>query len=167
MTDNLSSQRRSWNMSRIRSTDTKPEIVLRSVLHRMGFRFRLHCRGLSGRPDIVLPKYNTVIFVHGCFWHQHPGCIEAVRPKSNKKYWTAKLEGNVKRDMKNRRALRREGWRVFRFWECQIEKDPIRIAMRVAKHLRGIAQESTEYALPPRAELLKAAESRAGCNKRR
>lgn len=167
MTDKLTPQRRSWNMSRIRSAGTKPEMVLRSVLHRMGFRFRLHRRGLPGRPDIVLPKYHTVIFVHGCFWHQHPGCIEAVRPKTNEKYWAAKLEGNVKRDKKNRRALRREGWRVFRFWECQIEKDPIRIAMRIAKELRGITQEAAEYALPPRTELLKAAESRAGYNKKR
>lgn len=154
-------------MSRIRSADTKPEMVLRSVLHRMGFRFRLHCRELPGRPDIVLPKYHMVIFVHGCFWHQHPGCIEAVRPKTNEKYWAAKLEGNVKRDKKNRRALCREGWRVFRFWECQIEKDPIRIAMRIAKELRGVTQESAEYALPSRTELLRSAESRAGYNKKR
>jgi len=167
MTDKLTPQRRSWNMSRIRSADTKPEMVLRSVLHRMGFRFRLHRQRLLGRPDIVLPKYHTVIFVHGCFWHQHPGCIEAVRPKTNEKYWAAKLEGNVKRDDKNRRALRREGWRVFRFWECQIEKDPVGIAMRIAKELRGFTQESAEYALPSRIELLRAAESRAGYNKKR
>jgi DNA mismatch endonuclease, patch repair protein len=167
MTDKLTPQRRSWNMSRIRSADTKPEIVLRSVLHRMGFRFRVHRRGLPGRPDIVLPKYRTVIFVHGCFWHQHPRCNEAERPKSNTKYWTVKLDDNVKRDMKNRRALRKEGWKVFRFWECEIEKAPIRIAMQIAKELRGVAHESAEYALPPRAVLLRAAESRAGYSKKR
>ncbi len=164
MTDNLSSQRRSWNMSRIRSTDTKPEIVLRSVLHRMGFRFRLHCRGLPGRPDIVLPKYNTVIFVHGCFWHQHPGCNEAVRPKTNVKYWVEKLEGNVKRDKRNHIALRRQGWRVFRLWECQIEKDPIRIAKQLAKKLREPIRESVLRDLPTRSELLMNAHIRAGFN---
>jgi len=166
MTDKLTPRRRSWNMSRIRSANTKPEIVLRSVLHRMGFRFRIHQRGLSGRPDIVLPKYRTVIFVHGCFWHQHPGCIEAVRPKTNEKYWTAKLDGNVKRDRKNHQNLRKEGWRVFRFWECEIEKDPIRVATRITKELRGFARGSAEYALPSRIELLRAAESRAGYNKK-
>lgn len=167
MTDKLTPQKRSWNMSHIRSANTKPEIVLRSVLHRMGFRFRVHRRGLPGQPDIILPKYRTVIFVNGCFWHQHPGCIEAVRPKTNEKYWTAKLEDNVKRDRKNYRALRKQGWKVIRFWECDIEKDPIRIAMRIAKDLRGVVQGSAEHALPPRTELLRAAESRAGYNKKR
>ena len=167
MTDKLTPQRRSWNMSRIRSTDTKPEMVLRSVLHRMGLRFRVHRRGLPGRPDIVLPKYHTVIFVHGCFWHQHPGCIEAVRPKSNKSYWMAKLDNNIKRDRKNIKALRHEGWRVFRFWECEIEKDPICIASRIAKELRGDEHPPARYALPARAELLRTAESRAGYNKKR
>lgn len=166
MTDKLTPQRRSWNMSRIRSADTKLEIVLRSLLHRMGFRFRLHRRGLPGRPDVVLPKYHTVIFVHGCFWHQHPGCVEAVRPKTNKKYWTAKLDGNVKRDKRNRRSLRKDGWRVLRFWECQIEKDPIRIAMKIGKDLRGTTQEPREYTIPLRVELLRAAESRARHNKK-
>ena len=137
MTDKLSPERRSWNMSRIRSKDTKPEIIVRSLLHRMGYRFRIQSKDLPGRPDIVLPKYKTIIFVHGCFWHQHPGCIEAARPKTNKKYWNAKLDGNVKRDRKNIQALRDEGWRIFRFWECEIEKNPIRIATRIAKDLRG------------------------------
>jgi DNA mismatch endonuclease, patch repair protein len=167
MTDKLTPQRRSWNMSRIRSVNTKPEMLLRSMLHRMGFRFRVHCKGLSGRPDIVLPKYHTVIFVHGCFWHQHPGCIDAVRPKTNEKYWTAKLEGNVKRDKRNCQALRREGWRVFRFWGCEIEKDPVRIATRIAEKLRGVAWKSAENVLPSRTELLRAAESRAGYNTNR
>jgi DNA mismatch endonuclease, patch repair protein len=136
MTDKVSKEKRSWNMSRIRSTNTKPEMLLRSMLHRMGLRFRLHQRGLAGRPDIVLPKYRTVIFVHGCFWHQHPGCIEAVRPKTNQKYWETKLDGNVTRDRKNQQVLRKQGWSVFRIWECQIEKDPILIAGRIAKDLR-------------------------------
>ena len=135
MADNLSKEQRSWNMSRIHSADTKPEKLLRSVLHRMGFRFRLHQRGLPGRPDIVLPKYRAVIFVHGCFWHQHPGCIEAVRPKTNREYWEAKLDGNVSRDKKNQQALVEQGWRVFQVWECQIEKDPVFSALKIAKDL--------------------------------
>ena len=167
MTDKLKPHRRSWNMSRIRSADTKPELVLRSVLHRIGFRFRLHRRDLPGRPDIVLPKYQTVIFVHGCFWHQHPGCIEAVRPKTNKKYWTAKLDGNVKRDKTNCRSLRKMGWRVFRFWECEIEADPIRIAKQIAKKLQVEVKESLECDLPSRLELLKATEYRSGDYKKR
>lgn len=135
MADKLSKEKRSWNMSRIRSTDTKPEILLRSALHSMGFRFRLHQRGLPGRPDIILPKYRTVIFVHGCFWHQHPGCIEAVRPKTNQKYWETKLDGNVERDRKNQQALREQGWNVAQVWECQIKKDPFSIAMQITKNL--------------------------------
>jgi DNA mismatch endonuclease, patch repair protein len=166
MTDTLTPQRRSWNMSRIRSADTKPEIVLRSVLHRMGFRFRVHRKGLPGRPDIVLPKYRTVIFVHGCFWHQHPGCNEAVRPKTNTKYWTAKLDGNVTRDMENRWALLKDGWKVYRFWECEIEKEAIRIATQIAKELRGFAQDSAQYEIPIRTILLRAGESRAGYSKK-
>jgi DNA mismatch endonuclease (patch repair protein) len=136
MADLLTPQRRSWNMSRIRSAHTKPEMLLRSSLHRMGFRFRVQCKGLPGRPDIVLPKYHTVIFVHGCFWHQHPGCIEAVRPKTNETYWTAKLESNMKRDKKNCRALRCQGWRVLKYWECEIEKNPSRIVTQISKKLR-------------------------------
>ena len=166
MADKLTKQRRSWNMSRIRSTDTKPEMVLRSVLHRMGFRFQLHRKDLAGRPDIVLPKYQTVIFVHGCFWHQHSGCNEAVRPKTNKEYWTKKLDGNVKRDKKNRSALRRDGWKVLRFWECQIEKDPIGIAIRIEKELRGITRNAKDYSFPSRSELLRVAGSRAGGKKK-
>jgi len=167
MTDNLTPQRRSWNMSRIRSTDTKPEIILRSVLHRIGFRFRVNRRDLPGRPDIVLPKYHTVIFVHGCFWHQHPNCVEATRPKTNKNYWNAKLDGNEKRDRKNIQALYDKGWCVYRFWECEIKKNPIRIATQIAKELRGDTHLSTKYALPTRVELLRTAESIAGYNKKR
>ncbi len=167
MPDTLSKERRSWNMSRIRSADTKPEILLRSLLHRMGFRFRLHQQGLPGRPDIVLPKHRTAIFVHGCFWHQHPGCVEAVRPKTNLKYWTAKLDANVARDKRNRQALRKQGWRVFRFWECQIEKDPIRIAMWIAKQLPCTEQASANFAFPPRSALLRAAEARVGYTTRK
>jgi DNA mismatch endonuclease (patch repair protein) len=149
-------------MSRIRSCDTKPEMLLRSLLHRIGFRFRVHCKELPGRPDIVLPKYHTVIFVHGCFWHQHPGCIEATCPKSNTEYWKTKLEGNVTRDRRNSLALIESGWQVLRFWECELEKDPVQIAIRIAETLRGAPPKSSDYTLPSRTELLRAAEARAG-----
>ena len=167
MTDKLTPQKRSRNMRRIRSVDTKPEIILRSVLHRMGFRFRVNHRGLPGRPDIVLPKYHSVVFVQGCFWHQHSGCLDAVRPKSNVAYWTAKLDGNVNRDRKNYQILQCQGWRVFRYWECEIEKDPISVAIRLAEKLRGVEKKSEQYPLPTRNKLLRAAELRAGYSKKR
>lgn len=165
MVDQLTPERRSWNMSRIRSKDTKPEMLVRSLLHRMGFRFRVHGVDLPGRPDIVLQKYRTVVFVNGCFWHQHPRCVEASRPKSSTKYWKAKLNRNVTRDRKNRHMLRQQGWRVLRFWECEIEKNPARIAMRVARVLGGRAAEAAVYVLPSRGKLLKAAGVRTGYKK--
>lgn len=119
MTDSLSPERRSWNMSRIRGSDTQPEMQVRSALHRAGFRFRLHRKDLPGRPDIVLPKYNTVVFVHGCFWHRHPGCKLAYEPKSRTLFWNEKFRRNVERDLRNANELRRLGWRVVTVWECQ------------------------------------------------
>ena len=110
--DRLTQARRSWNMSHIRGKNTKPELVVRSLLHRMGYRFRLHGKKLPGRPDIVLPKYRTVVFVHGCFWHRHRGCKNCTTPTNNRSFWVAKLEGNAARDRLNRRALVRLGWRV-------------------------------------------------------
>lgn len=106
-------------MSRIRSKDTTPEKTVRSLLHRMGYRFRLHRRDLPGKPDIVLPKYRTAIFVHGCFWHRHPGCRCTTTPKSNVDFWQAKFRANVERDRKARRDLRAGGWQVVVVWECQ------------------------------------------------
>jgi DNA mismatch endonuclease (patch repair protein) len=119
MTDRISKEHRSWNMSRIRGKDTKPELAVRSMLHRMGYRFRLHVKDLPGKPDIVLPKYRTVIFVHGCFWHRHPRCKYAYAPKSRARFWRWKLDENVNRDRKARRALRVLGWRVLTVWECE------------------------------------------------
>ena len=118
--DTLSKERRSWNMSRIRCKDTKPEKVVRSLLHRMGFRFRLHRQDLPGSPDIVLPKHRTVVFVHGCFWHRHPGCKYAYTPKSRTGFWDRKFTENVARDRRVRRKLRRQGWQVLVVWECQV-----------------------------------------------
>lgn len=117
--DRLTRERRSWNMSRIRSRDTKPELLVRSVLHRLGFRFRLNSVRLPGRPDVVLTRHRTAVFVHGCFWHRHAYCRFAYQPKSNVGFWTEKFGQNVARDSRNKRALRRLGWRVFVVWECQ------------------------------------------------
>jgi len=106
-------------MSRIRSRDTQPELLVRSTLHKAGYRFRLHSKTLPGHPDIVLPRHGTVVFVHGCFWHRHHGCRYAYTPKSRVEFWRRKLEGNVERDRRNARALRALGWRVITVWECQ------------------------------------------------
>src|ERR1035437_3283994 len=122
MRDRLSKERRSWNMSRIQGKDTKPEMVVRSLLHRLGYRFRLHGKGLPGRPDIVLPKYRTVVFVHGCSWHRHRGCRNCTTPRNNRRFWMKKFEGNVRRDKLNWRALVELGWRVVVVWECEAER---------------------------------------------
>ena len=105
MTDHLSKEKRSVNMSKILSTHTKPEIVVRSLLHGMGYRFRLYRKDLPGKPDIVLPKYKTVIFVNGCFWHRHADCRYSTTPKSNQDYWFRKFERNVERDSLNHQRL--------------------------------------------------------------
>lgn len=117
--DRLSKERRSWNMSRIRGKDTTPELIVRSLLHKMGHRFRLHRQDMPGKPDIVLPKYRTVIFVHGCFWHRHRGCKYAYTPKSRVDFWLAKLDGNVSRDKYHQNLLQNMGWRVQVVWECE------------------------------------------------
>jgi DNA mismatch endonuclease (patch repair protein) len=111
---------RSRMMAGIKGRDTKPERVVRSQLHRAGFRFRLHRRDLPGSPDIVLPRWNAVIFVHGCFWHRHPGCSKASTPRTRARFWNAKFAGNIERDRRNLLALRRLGWRVKVVWECSI-----------------------------------------------
>lgn len=105
MADNLTKEKRSWNMSRIRGKDTKPEIAVRKMLHAAGFRFRLHVKDLPGKPDIVLPKWKTVIFVHGCFWHRHEGCGRCTTPTNNREYWLEKFRRNVERDEQHRVEL--------------------------------------------------------------
>lgn len=122
MTDHLSEEKRSWNMSRIRWKNTKPEKIIRSLLHCRGYRFRLHRKDLPGSPDIVLPKYKTVILINGCFWHQHPGCRRATIPKSNRNYWLPKLERNVSRFYENEKLLKEMGWKVIIVWECELKK---------------------------------------------
>jgi DNA mismatch endonuclease (patch repair protein) len=120
--DRLTKARRSWNMSRIKGKNTSPEIAVRSALHRMGFRFRLHAKDLPGKPDIVLPKYKTVIFVHGCFWHRHKGCKNCTTPTNRKGWWIKKLNGNAERDKKHLKTLGHLGWRILVVWECMAAK---------------------------------------------
>jgi len=125
MADRISEERRSWNMSRIKGKDTKPEKIVRSYLHRKGYRFRLHRKDLPGRPDIVLPRYKTVIFVNGCFWHRHKDCKYAYNPKSRKQFWKKKFAENVARDKKNTELLREKGWKVIVIWECEVDDEKI------------------------------------------
>ena len=108
-------------MSKIKGKDTKPEKIVRSLLHQMGYRFRLHRLDLPGNPDIVLPKFRKVIFVHGCFWHGHKNCMRAKRPTTNKKFWNEKLSKNIKRDRKYPKELKKLGWRTLVVWQCEIK----------------------------------------------
>lgn len=123
--DHLTKEQRSRNMSHVHGKDTKPEMVVRSFLHRQGFRFRLHVKNLPGHPDIVFPKYKTVIEVRGCFWHRHPGCRKATIPASNCIFWQDKLQQNVARDAKNDSALKALGWQIIVVWECQLRNNEL------------------------------------------
>ena len=119
MADHLSRERRSENMARIRSKDTKPEMRIRRLLHKEGYRYRCHVPGLAGKPDLVFTRRRKALFVHGCFWHQHSGCPRATRPKTNQPYWLEKLARNVERDARHVRILENGGWSVLVVWECQ------------------------------------------------
>ncbi|WP_206455449.1 very short patch repair endonuclease [Aurantimonas marina] len=123
MTDRLSTDRRSWLMSRVSSKDTAPEIRVRSAAHRRGLRFRIHRRDLPGSPDLVFPKRRLAIFVHGCFWHRHPGCRKASTPKSNIAFWQKKFAQNIERDELSRRKLQSLGWQVLTIWECETKRE--------------------------------------------
>ncbi|MDP4202048.1 MAG: DNA mismatch endonuclease Vsr [Bacteroidota bacterium] len=116
---------RSYNMSRIRNKDTKPEILIRKFLFANGFRYRLNDKKLPGKPDIVLPKYKTVIFVNGCFWHGHENCKYFKLPATRTEWWTAKIEGNIKNDIKQHALLRETGYKVMVIWECEIKNKSI------------------------------------------
>lgn len=131
--DRLSANRRSWLMSRVRGENTTPELTVRKYLHALGFRYRLHVKELPGKPDIVLPKYRTVVFVHGCFWHRHRGCRYASMPKSNVKFWIKKFKLNVARDKRNAVALRKAGWRCLTIWGCEtkLNENLDRLAERI------------------------------------
>lgn len=134
--DSLTPEMRSWNMSRIRGKDTKPELAVRSLLHGMGYRFRLSDKTLPGKPDIVLPKYRAAIFVHGCFWHRHPGCKYAYTPKSRLDFWNRKFEENVTRDRNNLALLQQEGWLPIVVWECEIKRIPSTVLEKVSRTLQ-------------------------------
>ena len=135
MTDIYEPRKRSEIMSRIRGGGTKPEIIVRRIAHRLGFRFRLHRKDLPGRPDMVFPRHRAVIMVHGCFWHRHPGCKHASTPKTRESFWKNKLEDNVARDRRNETALRELGWRVMVIWECET-RDSETVADRIESFLR-------------------------------
>lgn len=122
MADIVSPEKRSDMMSGIRGKNTKPEIIVRSLLHRLGYRFRLHRKDLPGRPDIVLPKWRTVIFVNGCYWHGHDDCHLFRPPKTRTEFWTNKIEGNQARDRRNYASLEEAGWTVLVIWECAVSK---------------------------------------------
>lgn len=135
MADFLTPEQRSERMSRIRSRNTSPELALRRALHALGLRFRVNDKRLPGKPDIVLPRFRTVVMVHGCFWHRHGGCKVATTPKSNTEFWQAKFDRNVERDERNARELEASGWRVIIAWECELGSQ-----QRVAAAAASIAE---------------------------
>jgi len=128
MVDNLTREKRSWNMSHIRSKDTNPEMIVRSLLHRMGYRFRLH--------DIVLPKYKTIIFIHGCFWHRHSKCKYAYTPKSRIEFWRKKFADNIERFKIVKKELKHLQWKMFVIWECEL-KSNIALEHKIRRILNG------------------------------
>jgi len=136
--DKLSKERRSANMARIRSKDTTPELALRKLIHGLGYRFRLHRRDLPGKPDLVFPSRKKVIFVHGCFWHQHPGCREGRVPGSRLEYWGPKLQRNQQRDALAQASLEEQGWRCLVVWECELKE--ISAALRRVRKFLGTAR---------------------------
>ena len=121
--DTISKDHRSWNMSRIRSSNTKIEAEVRSWLFKEGFRFRKNDKRYTGKPDVVLPKYKTVIFVNGCFWHRHEGCKYATTPKTRTDYWIDKFNRNIENDKKHKKQLEEMGWNVIVVWECELKKN--------------------------------------------
>ena len=133
--DTLSTEARSRLMSRIKGRDTKPELLVRSTAHRLGLRFRLHDKRLPGKPDLVLPKHRTVIFVHGCFWHGHTCKRGARQPKDNAAYWRAKIARNVARDGASLKTLKQNGWSPLVIWECET-RDPVKLSRRIQRLTR-------------------------------
>lgn len=134
--DTLAPGQRSARMALIRGKDTKPELLVRRLVHSLGYRYRLHRRDLPGTPDLVFPRHAKVIFVHGCFWHRHKGCALARLPKSRGEFWLPKLEGNAERDTRNNRALRQLGWGMMTIWECQL-RNTAKLTDRIRRFLNA------------------------------
>ena len=128
---------RSYNMSQIRSRNTKPEMLVRKFLHAQGFRFKLHDKKLPGKPDIVLPKYKTIIFIHGCFWHGHKDCKYFVAPKTRTDWWMNKINTNIANDLKALKTLKKEGWRIINLWECDLK--PVKVEKTLSKLLNKLS----------------------------
>ena len=137
MADILSPEKRSWNMSRIKGKDTSIETKVRKYLFSQGFRYRKNVKSLPGKPDIVLAKYHAVVFVHGCFWHRHPGCKKAYTPKTRVEFWQGKFEKNVMNDTKHSKELNDAGWRVFIVWECEVKSNFEYTMQNLIEHLKG------------------------------
>lgn len=146
MADIVDPATRSRMMSHIRGKDTKPEILLRKALFRRGFRYRLNAKELSGKPDIVFPKWNAVVFVHGCFWHRHTGCRYTTTPATRPEFWDEKFRRNVERDQENLENLHQAGWRTAIVWECSLRQNPDKVSLEVAQWLSD--NRSTELELP-------------------
>lgn len=147
--DRLTKAHRSWNMSQIKSRDTGPEKIVRSLLHRLGYCFRLNYKGLSCKPDIVLPRFHIVVFVHGCFWHRHINCKLAYTPKSRVDFWQKKFQENMARDKKAEQSLVTAGWKVITVWQCQT-KDLNYLAGLLSYELAGkqmnqLREEASKY----------------------
>lgn len=134
--DTFSATERSDIMRRVHGKNTTPEKTVRSMLHRLGFRFRLHGKNLPGNPDIILPKYKTAVFVHGCFWHRHSGCPRASTPATRQEYWLPKFRRTIERDEANQAKLRNTGWNVIVVWECEL-KDRERLGAKLSKLIHG------------------------------
>lgn len=164
MSDTLSNKQRSALMSKVGSSDTKPEWILRCGLHRLGFRYRLENKHLPGRPDLAFPKYHSVVYVHGCYWHRHSGCKDASMPKSNVDFWAKKFSENTERDRKVEQALTERGWRVMVVWECELLNHTVETIGRVARWLRmtnSVADRTVRYeSAMDRDEILAVAEQK-------
>jgi DNA mismatch endonuclease, patch repair protein len=151
-------------MSKVRSGDTKPEWILRTGLHRLGFRYRLRKRQLPGQPDLTFPKFRAVVFVHGCYWHRHHGCKDASRPKSNVDFWTRKFTENVERDRRTEEQLSATGWRVMVVWQCELVQKTVETIQKVALWLKEGAASGDQFGygepIMDRGDLLAVAEKR-------
>ncbi|MFR1802067.1 MAG: very short patch repair endonuclease [Faecalispora jeddahensis] len=140
MADKLTREKRSWNMSRIRRKNTEIEIKVRKYLFSQGFRFRKNVADMPGKPDIVLSKYKTIIFIHGCYWHRHASCKNCTTPNTNREFWLKKFEKNMQNDSKHQQELEAAGWKVLILWECEIENDFERLMDNLVVELQRPAQ---------------------------